>query len=149
MEFYENLKKVYKKLIFITDILFNFILSHAMLTEWYNRDISLISSIPWLLLGLSFFITAVRTILRKPPIFLPLFKQIKTILLTFIFSLVFLIQYFQMILIPGYDYGMSSTPFLLVGLLFLTISITICIRKILKKPSLGELFKQFRSLHKK
>ena len=140
MEFYENLKKVYKKLIFITDILFNFILSHAMLTEWYNRDISSISSIPWLLLGLSFFITAVRTILRKPPIFLPLFKQLRTILLTFILSLVLFTHWF--------DSGMSSIPFLLGGILFFIISMTIGIRKILKKPSLGELLKQFKNRYK-
>ena len=140
MEFYENLKKVYKKLIFITDILFNFILSHAMLTEWYNRDISLISSTPWLLLGLSFFITAVRTILRKPPIFLPLFKQLRTILLTFILSLSLFTHWF--------DSGMSSIPFLLGGILFFIISMTIGIRKILKKPSLGELLKQFKNRYK-
>ena len=140
MEFYENLKKVYKKLIFITDILFNFILSYAMLTEWYNRDVSSMSSIPWLVLGLSFFITAVRTILRKPPIFLPLFKQLRTILLTFILSLSLFTHWF--------DSGMSSIPFLLGGILFFIISITIGIRKILKKPSLGELFKQFRNRYK-
>ena len=140
MEFYENLKKVYKKLIFITDILFNFILSHAMLTEWYNRDMSSMSSMPWLLLGLSFFITAVRTILRKPPIFLPLFKQLRTILLTFILSLGSFTHWF--------DSGMSSIPFLLGGILFFIISMTIGIRKILKKPSLGELLKQFRTRYK-
>ena len=149
MKLYENLKKIYKKINFIADILFDFIISYAVLVELYNRGEFSIYSIIYLLLGLSLFIEAVRKYFKKPPIFLPLFKQIKTILLTFIFSLVFLIQYFQMIFIPGYDYGMSSTPFLLVGLLFLTISITICIRKILKKPSLGDLFKQFRNRYKK
>ena len=81
------------------------------------------------------------TLMAAPPIFLPSFKQIKTILFTFLFSLVFLTQW--------YDYGMSSTSFLLVGLLFLAISVTICRRKILKKPSLGDLLKQFRNRFKK
>ena len=138
---FDNLKKIYKKFIFITDILFDFILSYAILAEWYNRGMSSISSMPWLLVSLLFFITAVRKSLKKPPIFLPLFKQIKTILFTFVLSLVFLTQW--------YDNGMSSTSFLLVGLLFLAISVTICIRKILKKPSLGDLFKQFRNRYKK
>ena len=137
----DNLKKIYKEFIFITDILFDSILGYRMLIEWYNIGMSSLSSIPWLLLSFLFAITAVRKSLKKPPIFLPLFKQIKTILFTFLFSLVFLTQW--------YDNGMSSTSFLLVGLLFLAISVTICIRKILKKPSLGDLFKQFRNRYKK
>ena len=141
MKLYKNLKKVYRKINSTTDILFDFIMSYGMLAEWYNRGVFSTHSIIWLLLGLSFFITAVRKYLKKPPIFLPLFKQVRTILLTFVLSLVFLTQW--------YDYGMSSTSFLLVGLLFLAISITICIRKILKKPSLGDLFKQFRNRYKK
>ena len=141
MKLYKNLKKVYRKINSITDILFDFIMSYGMLAEWYNRGMFSLHSIIWLFLGVSFFITAIRKYLKKPPIFLPLFKQIRTILLTFVLSLVFLTQW--------YNYGMSSTSFLLVGLLFLAISITICIRKILKKPSLGDLFKQFRNRYKK
>ena len=135
-----NLKKIYIKFIFITDILAFFILSYAMLTEWYNRGMSM-NSIIWLLLSLSFFTVAIRKILQKPPLFLPLFKQVKYILLTFVISLSLFNYWF--------DHGMSSIPFLLVGLLFLIISITIAIRKILKKPSLGELLKQFRNRYKK
>ena len=141
MWFYKELKKIYKKINSITDILFDFIISYGMFAEWYNRGVFSTHSIIWLLLGLSFFITAVRKYLKKPPVFLPLFKQIRTILLTFVLSLVFLTQW--------YDYGMSSTSLLLVGLLFLAISVAICIRKILKKPSLGDLFKQFRNRYKK
>ena len=122
-------------------ILFDFVLSHAMLTEWYNRGMFSMSSMPWLLLGLSFFIVAVRKILKKPPLFLPLFKQLRTMLLTFVISLILLTHWF--------DSNMSSIPSLLGGLLFFIISITIGVRKILKKPSLGELFKQFKSRHKK
>ena len=141
MKLYKNLKKIYKKINFIADILFDFIISYAVLVELYNRGEFSIYSIIYLLLGLSLFIEAVRKYFKKPPIFLPLFKQIKTILFTFLFSLVFLTQW--------YDNGMSSTSFLLVGLLFLAISVTICIRKILKKPSLGDLFKQFINRYKK
>ena len=141
MKLYKNLKKIYKKINFIADILGDFIISYAVLVELYNRGEFSIYSIIYLLLGLSLFIEAVRKYFKKPPIFLPLFKQIKTILLTFVLSLVFLTQW--------YDYGMSSTSFLLVGPLFLAISVTICIRKILKKPSLGDLFKQFRNRYKK
>ena len=141
MKLYENLKKVYRKINSITDVLFDFIISYMMLAEWYNRGLFSMHSIIWLFLGVSFFITAVRKYLKKPPIFLPLFKQVRTTLLTFVLSLVFLTQW--------YNHGMSSTSFLLVGLLFFAISITICIRKILKKPSLGDLFKQFRNRYKK
>ena len=140
MKLYKNLKKIYKKINSIADILLDLILSHATFIEWYSRGVFSIDSIIWLLLGLSFLITAIRKYLKKPPIFLPLFKQVKTILLTFILSLVFLTEW--------YNYGMSSISLLLIGLLFLVISITICIRKKLKKPSLGELFKQFRNRHK-
>ena len=118
-------------------ILFDFILSYAMLTEWYNRGMFSMTSIIWLLLSLSFFIIAIRKILQKPPLFLPLFKQVRTILLTFVISLSLFTHWF--------DSGMSSILFLLGGLLFLIISITIGIRKILKKPSLGELLKQFKN----
>ena len=141
MKLYKNLKKIYKKINFIADILYNFIISYAIFAELYNRGEFSMYSIIYLLLGLSLIIEAVRKYFKKPPIFLPLFKQIKTILFTFLFSLVFLTQW--------YDNGMSSTSFLLVGLLFLAISVTICIRKILKKPSLGDLFKQFRNRYKK
>ena len=141
MKLYENLKKVYRKINSITDVLFDFIISYMMLAEWYNRGLFSMHSIIWLFLGVSFFITAVRKYLKKPPIFLPLFKQVRTTLLTFVLSLVFLTQW--------YDYGMSSTSLLLVGLLFLAISVTLCIRKILKKPSLGDLFKKFRNRYKK
>ena len=141
MKLYKNLKKIYKKINFIADILYNFIISYAIFAELYNRGEFSMYSIIYLLLGLSLIIEAVRKYFKKPPIFLPLFKQIKTILFNFVLSLVFLTQW--------YDYGMSSTSFLLVGLLFLAISVTICIRKILKKPSLGDLFKQFRNRYKK
>ena len=141
MKLYKNLKKIYKKINFIADILLDLIISYVILTELYNRNEFSVYSVIYLLLGLSLFIEAVRKYFKKPPIFLPLFKQIKTILFTFLFSLVFLTQW--------YDNGMSSTSFLLVGLLFLAISVTICIRKILKKPSLGDLFKQFRNRYKK
>ena len=141
MKLYDNLKKIYKKINFIADILYNFIISYAIFAELYNRGEFSMYSIIYLLLGLSLIIEAVRKYFKKPPIFLPLFKQIKTILFTFVLSLVFLTQW--------YDNGMSSTSILLVGLLFLAISVTICIRKILKKPSLGDLFKQFRNRYKK
>ena len=140
MEFYENLKKVYKKLIFITDILFNFILSYAMLTEWYNRGMSSLSSTSWLLLGLLFFITGLRTMLKKPPIFVPLFKETKTMLFNFVISLVLLTQW--------YDNGMFSMSILIGGLLFFSIGVTIGVRKILNKPSFGELLKQLRTRYK-
>ena len=71
-----NLKKIYRKFIFITDILFYFIISYEMLAEWYNRGMSSMSSMSWLLLGLLFFITGLRTMLKKPPIFVLLFKEI-------------------------------------------------------------------------
>ena len=140
MEFYENLKKVYKKLIFITDILFNFILSYAMLTEWYNRGMSSLSSTSWLLLGLLFFITGLRTMLKKPPIFVPVFKETRTMLFNFVISLVLLTQW--------YDNGMFSMSILIGGLLFFSIGVTIGVRKILKKPSFGELLKQLRTRYK-
>ena len=124
---FDNLKKIYRKFIFITDMLWFFILSYAMLTEWYNRDMSSISSMPWLLLSLLFFITAVRKSLKKPPIFLPLFKQLRIILFTFVISLILFTQW--------YHDGMSSIPFLLGGLLLFIASVTIAIRKFLKKSS--------------
>ena len=132
-----NLKKIYIKFIFITDTLAFFILSYAMLTEWYNRDMS---SMSWLLLGLLFFITGLRTMLKKPPIFVPLFKETKTMLFNFVISLALLTQW--------YDNGMFSISILIGGLLFFCIGITIGVRKILKKPSFGELFKQFRTRFK-
>ena len=141
MKFYTNLKKVYKKFTSIMHILFDFILSYAMLTEWYNRGMFSMTSIIWLLLSLSLFTIGIRKILQKPPLFLPLFKQVKTILLTFVISLSLFTHWF--------DSGMSSIPFFLGALLFLIISITIGIRKILNKPSLGELLKQFRNRYKK
>ena len=132
-----NLKKIYIKFIFITDTLAFFILSYAMLTEWYNRGMS---SISWLLLGLLFFITGLRTMLKKSPIFVPLFKETRTMLFNFVFSLALLTQW--------YDNGMFSMSILIGGLLFFSIGITIGVRKILKKPSFGELFKQFRTRFK-
>ena len=132
-----NLKKIYIKFIFITDTLAFFILSYAMLTEWYNRGMS---SISWLLLGLLFFITGLRTMLKKPPIFVPLFKETRTMLFNFVFSLTLLTQW--------YDDGMFSMPILIGGLLFFSIGITIGVRKILKKPSFGELLKQVRTRYK-
>ena len=132
-----NLKKIYRKFIFITDILAFFILSYAMLTEWYNRGMSLLSSTFWLLLGLLFFITGLRTMLKKPPVFVPLFKETKTMLFNFVFSLVLLTQW--------YNNGMFSMSILIGGLLFFSIGVTIGGRKILNKPSFGELLKQFRN----
>ena len=132
-----NLKKIYIKFIFITDTLAFFILSYAMLTEWYNRDMS---SMPWLLLGLLFFITGLRTMLKKSPIFVPLFKETRSMLFNFVFSLALLTQW--------YDNGMFSMSILIGGLLFFSIGITIGVRKILKKPSFGELLKQLRTQYK-
>ena len=132
-----NLKKIYIKFIFITDTLAFFILSYAMLTEWYNRDMS---SMSWLLLGLLFFITGLRTMLKTPPIFVPLFKETRTMLFNFVISLVLLTQW--------YDNGMFSMSILIGGLLFFSIGVTIGVRKILKKPSFGELLKQLRIRYK-
>ena len=132
-----NLKKIYIKFIFITDTLAFFILSYAMLTEWYNRGMS---SMSWLLLGLLFFITGLRTMLKKPPIFVPLFKETKTMLFNFVFSLVLLTQW--------YDNGMFSMSILIGGLLFFSMGITIGVRKILKKPSFCELLKQHTTRYK-
>ena len=135
-----NLKKIYIKFIFITDTLAFFILSYAMLTEWYNRGMSLLSSTFWLLLGLLFFITGLRTMLKKPPIFIPLFKETRTMLFNFVISLALLTQW--------YDNGMFSMSILIGGLLFFSIGVTIGVRKILKKPSFGELLKQLRTRYK-
>ena len=132
-----NLKKIYIKFIFITDTLAFFILSYAMLTEWYNRGIS---SMSWLLLGLLFFITGLRTMLKKPPIFMPLFKETRTMLFNFVISLALLTQW--------YDNGMFSMSILIGGLLFFSIGVTIGVRKILKKPSFGELLKQLKTRYK-
>ena len=132
-----NLKKIYIKFIFITDTLAFFILSYAMLTEWYNRGMS---SMSWLLLGLLFFITGLRTMLKKPPIFVPLFKETRTMLFNFVISLSLLTQW--------YDNGMFSMSILIGGLLFFSIGVTIGVRKILKKPSFGELLKQLRTRYK-
>ena len=132
-----NLKKIYIKFIFLTDTLAFFILSYAMLTEWYNRSMS---SMSWLLLGLLFFITGLRTMLKKPPIFVPLFKETRTMLFNFVISLVLLTQW--------YDNGMFSMSILIGGLLFFSIGVTIGLRKILKKPSFGELLKQLRTRYK-
>ena len=135
-----NLKKIYIKFIFITDTLAFFILSYAMLTEWYNRGMSSLSSTSWLLLGLLFFITGLRTMLKKPPIFVPLFKETRTMLFNFVFSLALLTQW--------YDNGMFSMSILIGGLLFFSIGVTIGVRKILKKPSFGELLKQLKTRYK-
>ena len=132
-----NLKKIYIKFIFITDTLAFFILSYAMLTEWYNRGMS---SMSWLLLGLLFFITGLRTMLKKPPIFVPLFKETRIMLFNFVFSLALLTQW--------YDNGMFSMSILIGGLLFFSIGVTIGVRKILKKPSFSELLKQLRTRYK-
>ena len=135
-----NLKKIYIKFIFITDILAFFIFSYAMLTEWYNRGMSSMASIPWLLLGLLFFITGLRTMLKKPPIFMPLFKETRTMLFNFVISLTLLTQW--------YDNGMFSMSILIGGLLFFSIGVTIGVRKLLKKPPFGELLKQLRTRNK-
>ena len=132
-----NIKKIYIKFIFITDILSFFILSYAMLTEWYNRGLS---SISWLLLGLLFFITGLRTMLKKNPIFMPLFKETRTMLFNFVISLVLLTQW--------YHNGMFSISILIGGLLFFSIGVTIGVRKILNKSSFGELLKQLRTRYK-
>ena len=132
-----NVKKIYIKFIFITDTLAFFILSYAMLTEWYNRGMS---SMSWLILGLLFFITGLRTMLKKTPIFVPLFKETRTMLFNFVFSLVLLTQW--------YDNGMFSISILIGGLLFFSIGVTIGVRKILKKQSFGELLKQLRTRYK-
>ena len=132
-----NLKKIYIKFIYITDILAFFIFSYAMLTEWYNRGMS---SMSWLLLGLLFFITGLRTMLKKPPIFVLLFKETRTMLFNFVISLALLTQW--------YDNGMFSMSILIGGLLFFSIGITIGVRKILKKPSFCELLKQLRTRYK-
>ena len=135
-----NLKKIYRKFIFITDILFYFIFSYGMLTEWYNRGMSSLSSTSWLLLGLLFFITGLRTMLKKPPIFIPLFKETKTMLFNFVISLALLTEW--------YNNGMFSMSILIGGLLFFSIGVTIGVRKLLKKPPFGELLKQLRTRYK-
>ena len=94
----------------------------------------------WLVLGLIFFITGLRKMLIKPPIFVPLFKETRTMLFNFVISLVLLTQW--------YDNGMFSMSILIGGLLFFSIGITIGVRKILKKPSFGELLKQLRTRYK-
>ena len=132
-----NLKKIYIKFIFITDTLAFFILSYAMLTEWYNRGMS---SMSWLLLGLLFFITGLRTMLKKPPIFIPLFKETKTMLFNFVISLALLTEW--------YNNGMFSMSILIGGLLFFSIGVIIGVRKLLKKPPFGELLKQLRTRYK-
>ena len=137
---FNNLKKIYRKFIFTTDILFDFILGYTILAEWYNRGMSSISSIPWLLVSLLFFITGLRTKLKKPPIFVPLFKETRIMLFNFVFSLALLTQW--------YDNGMFSMSILIGGLLFFSIGVTIGVRKILKKPSFGELLKQLRTRYK-
>ena len=111
-----------------------------MLTEWYNRGMSTMSSLSWLLLGLLFFITGLRTMLKKPPIFVPLFKETRTMLFNFVFSLALLTEW--------YENGMFSMSILIGGLLFFSIGVTIGVRKILKKPSFGELLKQLRIRYK-
>ena len=90
-----------------------------MLTEWYNRGMS---SMSWLLLGLLFFITGLRTMLKKPPIFIPLFKQHRIPLFILVFSLI--------IFTKGHEVGMSSISSLIGGLLLIIISAVIFIRKI-------------------
>ena len=123
----DNLKKIYKEFIFITDILFDSILGYRMLIEWYNIGMSSLSSIPWLLLSFLFAITAVRKSLKKPPIFLPLFKRVRIILFPFVISLILLTQW--------YNDDMSSMPVLLGGLLFFIVSVIVAVRKFKKKSS--------------
>jgi hypothetical protein len=108
-----------------------------MLTEWYNRGMS---SMSWLLLGLLFFITGLRTMLKKPPIFVPLFKETKTMLFNFVISLALLTEW--------YNNGMFSMSILIGGLLFFSIGVIIGVRKLLKKPPFGELLKQLRTRYK-
>ena len=71
------MKKIYNKFIFITDILYSFVLSYAMFTECNNIGISSMSSMPWFILGLLFFITAIRKFLKKQS-FGELFRQLRT-----------------------------------------------------------------------
>ena len=123
----DNLKKIYKEFIFITDILFDSILGYRMLIEWYNIGMSSLSSIPWLLLSFLFAITAVRKSLKKPPIFLPLFKRVRIILFPFVISLILLTQW--------YNDDMSSMSVLLGGLLFFIVSVIVAVRKFKKKSS--------------
>ena len=47
-----------------------------------------------------------------------------------------------------YNTGIFSMSWLVLGLLFFIIGITIGVRKILKKPSFGELSKQLRIRYK-
>ena len=136
----DKLKKIYKKFIFITDILFDILISRAMFTEWYSGAIP---SILWLLLGSVFLFGAIRKFYKKPPVLFPLFKQLKTILFSFVISFIFLQGWYE-----GYwgitDWSSGDAMlFLIAGLLFFMTGVTITIRKILKKPSLGELLKQF------
>ena len=123
----DNLKKIYKEFIFITDILFDSILGYRMLIEWYNIGMSSLSSIPWLLLSFLFAITAVRKSLKKPPIFLPLFKRVRIILFPFVISLILLTQW--------YNDDMSSMSVLLGGLLFFIVSVIVAVRKFKKESS--------------
>jgi len=145
-KFYKNLKKIFRKFIFITDILFYFIISYAMLTEWYYRGMPLfLPPMGFLILGLLLFITVVRKYLKKPPIYWQLFKQHKTTLITFVISLIFFKAWYDYY---WFDFSMDSMLRLILGLLFYIISITIGVRKILKKTSFGELFGQFRTRNK-
>ena len=98
----------------------------------------------WLLLGLLFFITGLRTMLKNPPIFVPLFKETRTMLFNFVISLHILTQWLS----QRYDYGRPAIDVLIGGLLFFIIGVIIGVRKILNKPSLGELLKQLRTRYK-
>ena len=140
-ELYKKLEKIYLIFIYITDTLALFILSYAMLTEWYNRGMS---SMSWLILGLLFFITGLRTMLKKTPIFVPLFKETRTMLFNFAFSLQILTQWLS----QRYDYGRPAIDLLIGGLLFFIIGVIIGVRKILNKPSLGKLLEQLRTRYK-
>ena len=127
MKLYKNLKKIYKKINFIADILYNFIISYAIFAELYNRGVFSMYSIIYLLLGLSLFIEAVRKYFKKPPIFLPLFKRVRIILFPFVISLILLTQW--------YNDDMSSMSVLLGGLLFFIVSVIVAVRKFKKKSS--------------
>tara|TARA_Y100000758_G_scaffold269833_1_gene211539 strand:+ start:186 stop:569 length:384 start_codon:yes stop_codon:yes gene_type:complete len=112
----------YTKFIYATDIIFDLIMFKAILSEWIHRGIHLPSSLPWLFIALLFLLTAIRKFLKKPPIFIPLFKQFRIPLFTLIFSL--------MMLTKWYELGMLSIYLLIGGLLLMISSVVIFIKNI-------------------
>ena len=116
-------KNVYIKFIFATDIIFDLIMFKAILSEWISLGIYLPSSLPWLFIALLFLITALRKFLKKPPIFIPFFKQYRIPLFILVFSLI--------IFTEGPEFGMSSIFSLIGGLLLMILSAVIFIKKII------------------